>query len=202
MIEHHCVANSTHSFTKDGQIVVRAAVPIPKGSRITLNHSLVPFWSTIKRRLFLFERKFLRCYCDRCKDPTEFGTFVGGIYCTSCPNFEGVLLAEDPLDFDSDWVCNKCSFRKPMPDGKIALLLRETGRDFAALNRNSVPDLEAFVQKYSTILHPHYSHLNETKKLLCNVYLNSGIEEHNTYIDGKLDSVYILLNLIKQIIFM
>lgn len=190
MIEHHCVANSTHSFTKDGKIVVRAAVPIPKGSRITLNYCLVPLWSTIKRRLFLFERKFFRCYCDRCKDPTEFGTYVGGIYCTRCPNLEGVLLAEDPLDCDSDWVCNKCSFRKPMPNGNIALLLRDTGRDFVALNRNSVSDLEAFVTKYSTIHHPHHSYLNEAKKLLCNIYLDSTIEEHHIYIDGKLDYSY------------
>ena len=39
LIARSCEANATKSFTKDGQIIIRAAVPINKGSKITLDNT-------------------------------------------------------------------------------------------------------------------------------------------------------------------
>ena len=39
LIERSSEANATKSFTKDGQIIIRAAVPITKGSKITLDNT-------------------------------------------------------------------------------------------------------------------------------------------------------------------
>ena len=57
------------------------------------------------------------CNCARCNDPTEFGTYFGGIYCSNCNLFnpdgehvtmKGVLSKETPLQQSSNWKCNYC----------------------------------------------------------------------------------------------
>lgn len=44
------------------------------------------------------------CHCERCMDPTEFGTYLGAIKCPSCEN--GYLLPIDPVDSFSSWKCD------------------------------------------------------------------------------------------------
>lgn len=118
----------------------------------------------------LSTRLFLDCHCDRCKDPTELGTLVGGIFCPKCPNQKGILLPEKPLeDKLSDWICNKCSHRSI--EGYIAAdSLLKVGRAFAGLDRQSIPDCEAFIRKWSKIVHPNHSYLTEVKMVLCDIY--------------------------------
>ena len=43
LFQHDCVANATRSFTSKGDIVIRAAVPIPRGENISLNY-IDPLW--------------------------------------------------------------------------------------------------------------------------------------------------------------
>ena len=58
------------------------------------------------------------CKCKRCQDPTELGTYYGGIYCSKCNNFspgeeqltlKGTLYQENPFEISSDWKCNHCN---------------------------------------------------------------------------------------------
>ena len=57
------------------------------------------------------------CNCKRCNDPTEFGTYFGGIYCSACNTFnpdgeqitmKGILSKENSSQQSSDWNCNHC----------------------------------------------------------------------------------------------
>lgn len=61
---HSCVPNATKVVTKDGRIIVRATVPITKGTRITLNH-VAPLWGTMKRRFHIVQARFRSCSCER-----------------------------------------------------------------------------------------------------------------------------------------
>lgn len=59
------------------------AAEIMKGDIISLSYTQ-PLKSTLDRRLHLKEAKCFDCFCDRCKDPTEFGLYASSIMCTSC----------------------------------------------------------------------------------------------------------------------
>lgn len=63
-------------------------------------------WSTRARREHLLTTKYFTCRCERCADPTELGTHLGSL---QCPCKNGLMLANDPLNPDTDWSCNACS---------------------------------------------------------------------------------------------
>ena len=170
MIEHGCVANCTRTFTKDGQIVVRAAVPIKIGAKICLNHTPEPFWNTWTRRLFLSRSRFFDCPYELCKDPTEFGTFACGIYCPKCIDQQGILLPENPLDARCDWVCNHCSERSIFQEGFGFESQCKAISAYYCLNRQSVDDYEGYIRKFTGILHPHHSYMTKVKLALCRMY--------------------------------
>ncbi len=148
-------------------MIVRTAVPISKGSKILLNY-LDPLFGTGKRQYLLHPTKFCSCSCQRCMDPSELGTFIGGIYCCKCPNQEGIVLSENAKDDDANWICKKCSDRKPATF--YASLMRKPWEDWNALNRKSIPEMECFIDKYSKILHPHNFFLTSIKLALCQSY--------------------------------
>ena len=66
------------------------------------------------------------CKCKRCEDPTELGTYFGGIYCPKCNDFtpdgtqkemKGILYQVNP----SDWKCNQCNATLPGEECKTIL---------------------------------------------------------------------------------
>ena len=194
LIEHDCVANATKTFTPDGQVVVRAAVPINKGDKVALSYT-EPMWGTMNRQRHLQQSKFFQCRCDRCTDSTELGTFTSGIFCPRCAadKQQGILLAEDPLNEASDWVCNKCSDKQPA--GFIANIVETVGKELVALKRGSLVDCEAFIRRYEKVLHPHHFYLTDTKMALCQMYghlegqnlidMNGKFRDHFLYTFGQ-----------------
>ena len=169
LIAHSCVANATRTFTKDGQIVVRTAIPISKGAKISLNHfTTILCDGTFRRRQFLTAKLKLVnsfCSCDRCKDPSELGTYVSGVYCSECPANDdaGILLPKDPLDDNSAWICNKC----PAVNKTMTEFHKTVAEEFRA---RSWTELEDFIGRYSKILHPHHFFLINVKNTLLEHY--------------------------------
>ncbi len=163
-IGHSCIANARSSIAISGEIIIRAAVAISKGTRICFSH-VNSLLLTAKRQLKLAQTKFGSCCCQRCVDPTECGTFINGIYCKMCPNLKGILLPENPLKKATDWVCNNCSDRKS--DAAITKFLAEIDHGMKSLNRQSILECLSFIQKYSEILHPNHFFLLQVKWLLC-----------------------------------
>ena len=46
------------------------------------------------------------CSCTRCKDPTEFGSYLSALICEKCNvKKSSSILPHDPLDQDSYWHC-------------------------------------------------------------------------------------------------
>ena len=190
-MDHRCVPNATYGFKDNGQIVIRAAVPITKGSRIyndyTMSHGGL-FCSIIKRQSSLEQTRFGSCSsCPRCKDPTEMGTFSSGVYCPKCPNLEGILLPENTFNGNSDWLCNKCSLR--LSYESVVNLTNDCVEQFSNLDVLSVPDCENFIQKYAKTLHPHNFLLTAVKYSLVNNYRLSS--EENTLNDADCTFFYI-----------
>lgn len=151
------------SFTQSGQLVVRAAVAMSKGEKISDNY-LNPLHGTLLRQKYIKQTRFGSCECRRCKDPSELNSFASGIYCNGCPNQEGILLSENPLDEYSDWICNKCAGRKSITF--ITSLIKKVSDDGLALNLRSDTEIEGYIHKYAKLLHPNNYFLSSLKLAL------------------------------------
>lgn len=178
-IHHSCVANATKTVTKEGQLIVRATVPIAKGSRIVLSYSNKPMWGTGKRHFDLEKTRFGRpCRCERCRDPSELGTLVSGIFCFRMSCQGGILLPKDPLNQESDWICNECGGPKEL--NFIKNLLVKSRMEFDKMDRTAIADCEAFVKKFEVMLYPHHYLVVDRKMILMQLYWHySGKGQHN-----------------------
>lgn len=58
----------------------------------------------MKRRQHLKESKFFDCVCERCRDPSELGSYVGALVCSKC--LSGRILSTNPLDPNAFWQCD------------------------------------------------------------------------------------------------
>ena len=114
--------------------------------------------------------RFENCRCERCKDPSELGTYCSAIYCTNCPNKKGILLPENPLSSSADWFCNICSERKPV--SFTFDLVERIRRDAEIVSRDlsDASKCEAFIRKWERVVHPNYFMMIPIKIYLCKSY--------------------------------
>ena len=59
----------------------------------------------MKRRQHLKESKFFDCVCERCRDPSELGSYAGALVCSKC--LSGNILSTNPLDPNANWQCDR-----------------------------------------------------------------------------------------------
>jgi len=163
LMEHSCQPNVKTFFNKDFQITVTAGRNIEEGEHLSVmyTHAL---WGTMARRDHLSITKNFWCKCKRCEDPSEFGT-----------NFSTILeegnavLPSDPLDADSDWVCEKTGAVKKAHDIKVAL--SEIGKELEVMMaKGSIDDIEEFISEKSKVLHPNHYHMVTAKHNLLQMY--------------------------------
>jgi len=124
-------------------------------------HSL---WGSAGRRDHLNTNKKFWCQCERCADPTEFGTNFSTIYSNGV-----ALMPASPLKENSPWVSK---------DGGIEISyeevcdnMSEIGTELAMLQMNgSVEDYKEFLEKYSSVLHRNHYHMLTAKHSLMQMY--------------------------------
>lgn len=78
----------------------------------------------MKRREHLLDNKFFECFCQRCSDAAELGTYSGALLCPKCEN--GLVLCDKPTSFESSWSCTNSDGKCPgysIPPGSMKLLL-------------------------------------------------------------------------------
>lgn len=103
LANHSCCPNTWHVFDEKQHMIVRACKFIPQGSEIFHSYSRL-IWSTFTRRYHLYRTKHFFCKCQRCQDPTEFGSYLGSILCRVC---KGKVI---PIDCkNGKWQCETCS---------------------------------------------------------------------------------------------
>ena len=145
------------------QITVRAGRDIAEGEHISTMYSHA-LWGTIARRDHLHITKNFWCTCPRCVDTTEFGSNFSTILDSGHP-----MLPADPLDSESDWVCEKTGMRKTADE--VKLMLSKIGQELEEVtSKGSVDDAEDFLEKHSKTLHPNHYHLTTCKHNLLQMY--------------------------------
>lgn len=161
LMSHDCVPNTNHNDEEINYfLTVRASTKIPEGHAVTLSYAYT-LQNTLKRREHLLDNKFFECYCKRCSDPTELGCYSAALLCPKCKT--GVVLCDNPLDFDSSWSCTNSSKKCPgytIPARSMKLLLNRITQEVDQIDNNDVVAMEQFLNKYRNVLHPtHYINL-------------------------------------------
>ncbi|XP_049531229.1 SET domain-containing protein SmydA-8 isoform X1 [Anopheles darlingi] len=110
MMNHCCRPNVRYVFDDQLRMRVYASRPIRAGDQILNNYSNI-LWGTQHRIIHLCFSKHFLCICERCKDPTEFGTYLGALKCVRERCDEGRLLPVNPLKISSIWRCNRCDLK-------------------------------------------------------------------------------------------
>lgn len=176
LMAHDCKHNSKHSFHGDDfQILVTATEQIEKGHLVTTSYTQT-LWGTIARRSHLRKSKMFDCVCERCKDPTEFGTYAGSIFCSICRKQDksdtcSKMISSDPLDSNANWKCEKCDHTlaaKQINWGNEAIR-----KEIVLLDKSHPRNLEEFLLKYEDLLHPNNYHCLEIKYALSQMYGNA-----------------------------
>ncbi|CAH0560369.1 unnamed protein product [Brassicogethes aeneus] len=125
---HDCSPNTFYTFDKDHWMILRASKPIQTGEEIC-NTYVKRLWGTLNRKLMLEKSKHFSCTCKRCRDPTEFGSYVSAMRCSFCK--VGFILPINPLDINSSWICDVCASKTNCQKvGKILSLLGNTLASF------------------------------------------------------------------------
>lgn len=103
-----------------------------------------PLQATMHRRIYLRHSKCFDCLCQRCRDPTECGTYIGSLLCSRCRS--GKLLSDNPFDSSSDWSCENCETQMSATNYQY----NQQRLQFAIENidRHAPYDFEAFLEKY------------------------------------------------------
>ncbi|XP_058126992.1 SET domain-containing protein SmydA-8-like [Anopheles ziemanni] len=173
MLSHDCVPNTKHYFDDRLGMVLVATIDIPEGAVINVSYTQ-PLLGTLQRRLALRQAKCFDCSCDRCTDPTEFGTHVGGFRCPSCqqrikvPKATGCdwVIPSDPASYRTDWRCQnrKCTYQEPAQE--YARRCEKLQAELLALDRTEPDDYEAFLVRHEPILHGWNAYVLQAKYAL------------------------------------
>ena len=189
---HDCIANTNHQFAslQDGfRMIVKAARDIKKGEEIT--HSYVeaqePF---LTRQEVLHKGKFFHCQCSRCHDPTELGTFASALKCPGC---KSPVITTNVNDLRADWECNNVKCKRKFPPSKIVSVLAAIKEKAEQLEYDKdkpekcgVEAHEAFLKKYSPILHSKHVFLIKVKYNLAKMYGRMEGYEANSLTENQL----------------
>jgi len=163
LIEHSCQPNVKLNYSKHFQLSIIAGRDIEEGEHLSImyTHAL---WGTIARRDHLNITKKFWCCCNRCSDNSEFGTNFSTIYDDGHP-----MLPIDPLDADSEWVCEKTGKKKTAYEVKV--MLSEIGKELEDIQLNgSIDDIEQFIESKAKVLHPNHYHMATAKHNLLQMY--------------------------------
>ena len=107
-----------------------------------------------ERRKACKDKWNFNCGCDRCTDPTEFGTFASGIICTHCDS--GILLIDNK---DKKWTCLNCNYQISHSEIWVSILdpLSRAKMDCVSDGKNADENiLEQFLWTASKMLHENH----------------------------------------------
>ena len=143
-------------------------VAIKRGDEVSTQY-LPSTSATYARRPLLSTKWYFECCCPRCSDPTEGGTCLAALACTS-RGCGGPLLPLQPLDGEEEWGCGECGGRCSVEEvvARLGRVSATMGRQVAG--EDSVEHWERVVATASTLLFPKHYRLLEVKQKLAVLY--------------------------------
>ena len=150
-LNHSCVCN-TKTVRLGEQLEVRSLTRIGRGEEIYTQYVSPEKTTKIRRRL-LYNKWMFWCHCERCRDPTESQSYLGALLCPE-RRCEGVCLARDPTEEETDYSCQQCGFS--LTKEEVATTYRQAEADLRTPDSryDLIEHLERFLFTYSRLLHP------------------------------------------------
>ncbi|XP_078597927.1 uncharacterized protein LOC144873958 isoform X1 [Branchiostoma floridae x Branchiostoma japonicum] len=169
LMNHDCLANTLTSIDSKNKMHVRTRMPVKKGEALTAEYSEC-LWGTEIRRHQLHRYKYFWCSCQRCRDPTELGSFISSHRCTNCG---GNVVATKPLDFNSTgFRCESCRviIRGEVLKGTNHQVEEEVFELESKELETPIEEYEDLVERHESILHPNHYAMLRCKKFLAHAY--------------------------------
>lgn len=167
MMAHDCVPNTKHFVDSNLEMKVVACCAIKKGEMILTSYSH-PLKTTLERRHQIKEAKCFDCICSRCSDPSEMQTFASAVKCQECNG--GILIARDPLENFSEWICSSCNLK--VSANRVIPILSKARASLEALDKKSIDACEKYLREFNGILPPTSVFLVDVKYALSLLYGN------------------------------
>ncbi|XP_032570769.1 SET domain-containing protein SmydA-8 [Drosophila sechellia] len=192
MMEHACQPNCDFQFdNKTQQVAVRAGCDLRKGDHLRITYTNI-LWGTQLRQHHLRLTKHFSCHCNRCLDPTEYGTYISALTCLGDVNQTcgGTHLPVDPLDENTQWKCDTCPMQ--VDGAYVAELQSHMTEQVEGLLAGcpSANQVELLLARLTHMLHPNHFHTFNLKHTLIQLYGNeAGLELgvlSNTQLERKL----------------
>lgn len=173
LTNHDCLCNTrTKKIFINNEHVLEliSVLPIQKGEEISTRYT-PPQLGTIRRQQLVQTQWYFSCRCHRCLDPTEKGSMLNSLKCTSCQT--GYMLPKDPTQLGSKWKCLESCHQEGQEEVgamyAMKLLLKvesEIG------NAEKIKDLKEQYEALNSILNEHSG-----KNFHPNHFLMTGIRE-------------------------
>jgi len=173
IMSHSCIANTKTIWNEDETVDVRAVLPIKRGFEITKNY-VNSFLTTQKRQELLQDGWYFRCKCLRCLDPLEMLSFTSAVACLRCK--EGLVLALDPTDPETEWACGDCGIIK---SGDSITKLNDYFQAAIMEAKNDCTALEDLLTKATKMFHPSHYIPTLTRIRLNTAFLQLGFRNPN-----------------------
>lgn len=167
LLAHSCLPNTYQTFEDDltlHRIRIFAARDIKKGEPITKMYITDPLSVTTMRQINLRRKKFYTCDCERCKDPTELGTFLSALKCVG--GCVGYLLPVNPSEVETVWKCNLCQSEKDSVSAFSLPAVFHLEIDSIQDKNLSVNELETLLEKILKLFHSNHYHVYAVKIIL------------------------------------
>eukprot|EP00095_Tigriopus_kingsejongensis_P012348 maker-scaffold198_size266703-snap-gene-0.25 protein:Tk12348 transcript:maker-scaffold198_size266703-snap-gene-0.25-mRNA-1 annotation:"hypothetical protein DAPPUDRAFT_194440" len=202
LLSQACVPNTVLRFDedKDFLMTVYSARKISKGEKITfcpLQHLTKS--GTRERRKKLM-RRLINCFCDRCVDPEECGSFSSAFICQKCApkgtEDRGLILPINPVEEESPWQCQKCNYSMTS-DTVESLLSRLRDSLEATKCEDNEVKFRDFILSNRSILHPNHYLMIACKDGLFNLKTSEASRAIDISIADKLETVEMGLDLLK-----
>lgn len=165
ILSHSCSPNTRLCFNRaEGfQVTVYSSVKICRGEKLTRSAAGINKLNRTgtKERRKLLQAKLIDCLCERCQDPTEFGSMISSLLCSRC---KGSVLPDSFVDEeDPEWKCEKCG---KVVEGKVVEKITERLRkDLEDENcEDDYVNLKDFLLTNSSVLHPDHFLMTRAKE--------------------------------------
>ena len=174
MVNHSCDPNCRVYWGSSDTLVLETRRAVRAGEELTITYCC-GLLGTPARQAKLLRTKGFQCRCERCQEPGERGTNMGGINCTKCG--QGVILpslATSPTS-PLSWAC-ECGFTpNTVKVSKFLEKLEEEIQYIDMMEENNGNQIDTKISRYEQFLEKKSKLLPSKSYLLIQVAGSLGI---------------------------
>jgi len=162
-LNHSCICNTrTKKHRSDNKLELLAINDIDEGKQIWTRYT-TPQLGNFQRVMDIQKTWHFTCTCQRCSDPTEFGTMMSAVRC-NVRDCQGFLLPKRSTLIGSPWQCSACS--KSVGISIINDIIKTCQGDIRKQRDESSKDLAGLISRLEERVHPNHYLILGVKEII------------------------------------